>query len=107
LSTVSQSTNASESRRIGAPLRPRVYASDAKRSAPRSANNRQISSPSSFRMFAAHVPAGSSRGHVVDDFAAQKSTSGGSSEAEVNELQAMPAGPSPSIAVTTVRPVAK
>src|SRR4051795_4974631 len=47
------------------------------------------------------------RGQVVDDFAAQNSTSGGSSETDVNELAARPTGSSPSIAVITVMPVAK
>ena len=68
----------------------------ANRSAPFCANRRQTSSPSSSRMFAAHLPAAWMRGHVVDDFAAQNSTSGGSSDTDVNELHAMPTGSSPS-----------
>ena len=79
----------------------------AKRSAPFSANRRHTSSPSSSRMFAAHLPAAWMRGHVVDDFAAQNNTSGGSSDTDVNELHAMPTGSSPSIAVTITTPVAK
>src|SRR3954453_17751491 len=47
------------------------------------------------------------RGQVLDVFAAQKSTSGGSSETDVNEFAARPTGSSPSIAVMTVMPVAK
>src|SRR5690348_14911900 len=47
------------------------------------------------------------RGQVVDDFAAQNSTSGGSRDTDVNELAARPTGSSPSIAVMTVMPVAK
>ena len=47
------------------------------------------------------------RGHVLDDFATQNSTSGGSSDTDVNELAAMPTGSSPSIAVMIVTPVAK
>src|SRR6476661_10573013 len=47
------------------------------------------------------------RGQVLDDFAAQNSTSGGSSDTDVNELAARPTGSSPSIAVITVMPVAK
>ena len=58
-------------------------------------------------MFAAHFPDTWMRGHVVDAFAAQKSTSAGSSDTEVNELHAMPTGSSPSTAVITVTPVAK
>src|SRR4051812_48149870 len=47
------------------------------------------------------------RGQVVEDFAAQNSTRGGSSETAVNEFAAIPTGSSPSIAVITVMPVAK
>src|SRR6478735_3136637 len=47
------------------------------------------------------------RGQVLDVFAAQNSTSGGSSDTDVNELAARPTGSSPSIAVMTVMPVAK
>ena len=47
------------------------------------------------------------RGQVDEVFAAQKSTSGGSSDTDVNELAAMPTGSSSSIAVMTVTPVAK
>ena len=90
-----------------APDRPVVYATRAKRSAPFCANSRQISSPSSSRKLAAHLPACWIRGQVVDDFAAQNSTSGGSSDTDVNELHAMPTGSSPSIAVTMTTPVAK
>ena len=64
----------------------------AKRSAPFSAKSRQISSPSSPRMFAAHFCAAWMRGHVVDDFAAQNKTSCGSSETDVKELHAIPTG---------------
>ena len=88
-------------------MRPGVYAMCAKRSAPFCANSRQISSPSSSRKFAAHLPAAWMRGQVVDDFAAQNNTSGGSSDTDVNELHAMPTGSSPSIAVTIATPVAK
>ena len=52
-------------------------------------------------------PARWMRGQVLDDFAAQNSTSGGSSDTDVNEFAAMPTGSSPSIAVMTVMPVAK
>ena len=48
-------------------------------------------------MFAAHFFAAWMRGHVVDDFAAQNNTSCGSSDTDVNELQAMPTGSSPSM----------
>jgi hypothetical protein len=47
------------------------------------------------------------RGHVVDDFAAQNNTRGGSSDTDVNELHAIPTGSSPSTAVTRTTPVAK
>jgi hypothetical protein len=47
------------------------------------------------------------RDHVVELLAAQKSTSGGSSETDVKELHAIPTGSVPSCAVTTVMPVAK
>ena len=71
------------------------------------ANNRQTSSPSSARTFAHHFCAAWIRGHVDDDFAAQNSTSCGSSDTDVNELHAMPTGSSPSTAVTIATPVAK
>ncbi len=64
----------------------------ANRSASFCANSRHTSSSSSPSMFAAHLPAAWMRGHVVDDFAAQNSTSGGSSDTVVNELHAMPTG---------------
>ena len=47
------------------------------------------------------------RGQVLDVFAAQKSTSGGSSDTEVKEFAAIPTGSPSSIAVMTVMPVAK
>jgi hypothetical protein len=46
-------------------------------------------------------------GHVVDDFAAQNATSGGSSESDVKELTARPAGSPSCTAVITVTPVTK
>ena len=58
-------------------------------------------------MFAAQRPAAWMCGKVVDAFAAQNSTSGGSSDTEVNELHAMPYGVPSFIAVTIVTPVAK
>jgi hypothetical protein len=39
-------------------------------------------------------PAVRNRGQVVDDFAGQKRTSGGSSDTDVTEFAAMPLGPS-------------
>ena len=47
------------------------------------------------------------RGHVDDAFDAQNSTSGGSSDTDVNEFAETPTGSSPSIAVMMVTPVAK
>src|SRR5690349_4279172 len=92
---------------IGAPVRPGEYATRAKRSAPFCANRRQISSPSSSRKLAAHLPAAWMRGQVVDDLAAQNNTSCGSSETDVNELQAIPTGSDPSNAVTRTTPLGK
>src|SRR4051812_47231222 len=47
------------------------------------------------------------RGHVLDDFAAQNSTSGGSSDTDENEFAARPTGSPSLIAVMMVTPVAK
>src|ERR1700753_3976599 len=91
-SIVSQSTNASESSKIGEPVRPGPYETCANRSAPFCANRRQISSASSSRKLVAHLPDVRRRGQVDDDFAAQNNTIGGSSETDVNELHAMPTG---------------
>src|SRR5215471_4511639 len=77
------------------------------RSAPFVANTRQTSSWCSLRMFTVNLPAASIRGHVVDTFDAQNSTSGGSRDTEVNELAETPMGSFPSIAVMIVTPVAK
>jgi hypothetical protein len=44
---------------------------------------------------------------VLDDFAAQNNTSGGSSDTDVNELHDMPTGSSPAIDVMSATPVAK
>jgi len=46
-------------------------------------------------------------GQVLDEWAMHTSTSGGSSDTDVNELAAMPDGPSAPWPVTTVTPVAK
>ena len=89
-------------------MRPVVYAIRAKRSAPFCREEpadllavvvEEVGGPL--------LPAAWMRGHVVDDFAAQNNTSGGSSDTDVNELHAIPAGSSPSIAVTSATPVAK
>jgi hypothetical protein len=46
------------------------------------------------------------RGHVVDVRATQNSTKGGSSDTDVNEFAATPAGSPSEIAVMIVTPVA-
>src|SRR5579863_4532322 len=46
-------------------------------------------------------------GHVVELFAGQNSTSGGSSETEVTEFADIATGPSGPLAVTTVTPVGR
>src|SRR4051794_3949605 len=58
-------------------------------------------------MFTANAPDAWIRGHVVELRAAQKSTSGGSSDTDVNEFAAIPTGSPSSTAVITVTPVAK
>ena len=57
-------------------------------------------------MFTANLRACSMRGHVVDVRATQNSTSGGSSDTDVNELAATPAGSPSETAVMIVTPVA-
>ena len=53
------------------------------------------------------APESRSAGHVVDDFAGQNRTIGGSSETDVTELAAMPTGPSAPWEAITVTPVGR
>ena len=71
------------------------------------AKTRLTSSWSSARMFTQNFPAAWILGHELDDLAAQKSTSAGSSETEANEPMAMPTGTPSFMAVMTVTPVGK
>src|SRR5215475_12506101 len=106
-SRIVQSTYASASCRIGDPAAEGRQPMRLNRSAPFVANTRQTSSWCSLRMFTVNLPAASILGHVVDTFEAQNSTSGGSSDTEVNEFAETPMGSLPSIAVMMVTPVAK
>src|SRR5262245_43107804 len=76
------------------------------RSAPLVANSRESSSWCSPRMFTANLRAFSILGQVVEVRATQNSTSGGSSDTDVNEFAATPAGSPSESAVMMVTPVA-
>src|SRR4051812_35437358 len=52
-------------------------------------------------------PARRMRGQLVDDLPAQKSTSGGSSESDMNDATAIPCGRPRTVAATTATPVGK
>lgn len=56
-------------------------------------------------MVTAKLPAARTDGHVVELNAAHSATSGGSSDTEVKELTAIPAGPSGVRAVISTTPV--
>src|ERR1700728_1872994 len=88
--------------RIGAPVRPGDQATPVNLSAPETANFRQMSSWLAARMLIANVPTARMRGQVVDVWAGQNITSGGSRETEENDWQVIPIGSVSSAADTTV-----
>src|SRR5215218_1863982 len=87
-----QSMYASASCRIGDPLADGRHPMRLNRSAPLVANTRQTSSWCSLRMLTVNLPASSILGHVDESFDAQNSTSGGSSDTDVNEFADTPMG---------------
>src|SRR5581483_3621430 len=93
--------------RIGEPVLPWFQPTPSKRSPVRAPNRRHVSSWWSPRTLTAKCPVVLIDGQVVDVWAMQTRTSGGSSDTEVKELAASPTGPSSPWPVTTVTPVAK
>ncbi len=73
----------------------------------RAVDVRETSSWCSLRMLTVNLPAASILGQVDESFDAQNSTSGGSSDTDVNEFADTPMGSFPSMAVMMVTPVAK
>src|ERR1700679_4314862 len=105
---MSQSIQATTASRIGEPLDAARQPTLAYLSAPRVANARQTSSWSSARTLTQNDPVSRIVGKLVDDRSGRNATRGGSSETEVNEPTAIPAGPSSRCeAVTTATPVGK
>src|SRR5688500_18068777 len=103
---MSQSIQATTPSRSGEPDPAFFHDSSANLSPPLTANVRQIDSCSEPRMFTQKEPASSMRGQLDDDLSGRKATSGGSSETDVNDPTAIPAGcPSGGRAVTTATPV--
>ena len=76
-------------------------------SPPDSANWRHRCSWSAPSTLAQKWPALRMRGHELDDFAGQNSTSGGSSDSDVNDCAVRPTGIPSSMAVMIVMPVQK
>src|SRR5438067_4103801 len=99
-----QSSQPRTSSITGAPVDARFQPMPANLSPPLTANRRDNSSCSSLNRFTQKWPAALMCGHVVELWAAQNDTSGGSSETDVNELAARPYGLPSSRAVMTVTP---
>jgi hypothetical protein len=99
--SIVQSIQPMASESTGAPLGAVHVSTPSKRSMFRAAKARESFSCGAPRMLIARRPAGRIRGQVDDDRAGQNATSGGSSETEVNELQAIPCR-SPSWSVVTM-----
>src|ERR1700677_2441156 len=101
-----QSSHADAPSSTGAPDGAALQPSAANFSAPGVANRRHTSSWSEPRTFTQNDAASRTLGKVVDDLPGKKATNGGSSETEVKEPTANPAGwPAESIAVMIVTPV--
>src|SRR3954469_3031788 len=103
---MSQSIHARTPSRIGAPDPAGVQVRSANLSPPRIANVRHTDSCSAPRMLTQNDPDSRIRGQLVDDRSGRNATSGGSSDTDVNDPTAIPAGPpSAATAVTTATPV--
>src|SRR5918997_6626736 len=87
-----QSIQASTPARMGAPEGAGRQPTPMNRSRPGLANVRERASWSSARTFTQNMPAARRLGHVVDDRATQKATSGGSRDTDVKELTDKPRG---------------
>src|SRR3954447_23020583 len=104
---MSHSIHAGTSLRIGAPVRPGFQPMVANLSEPLLAKTRHTSSWSSPSTFTANEPAFSMCGQLDDVLPGRKPTSGGSSDADVNDPTASPYGAPSSTAVTITTPVGK
>jgi hypothetical protein len=89
----------------GAPVRPGRQPMEANLSPPLPAKTRQMSSWSSPRMLTQKVPAASISGQLDELLPGKKATRGGSSDTDVKEPMARPAGRPSLMAVTTTTPV--
>jgi hypothetical protein len=76
-------------------------------SPPELANAQAMASWSSARTLAQNDPVASMRGQLTEVLAGAMAISGGSRESEKNDWQVKPSGPSGSMPVTTVTPLAK
>src|SRR5437868_8214861 len=105
---MSQSIQARAPSRIGEPDDAGCHASSANLSPPFLATARHTDSCSAPRMLTQNAPESRNFGHDDELLSGMNATSGGSSETDVNEPTAMPAGlPSGSTPVTTATPVGK
>src|SRR3954471_4576655 len=103
----SQSIQATTSSRTGEPCRLRLHGTPANLSTPERAKLCDSCVCSSASRLTQNRPISRSRGQVVEVRAGAKTTSGGSSDRELNDWQVKPIGPSAVSAVTTVTPEAK
>src|SRR5438045_9169376 len=105
---MSQSIQASAPSRIGDPELAGRHASSANLSPPFIANARHTDSCSAPRMLTQNEPESRNFGQLVELRSGMNATSGGSSETDVKDPAALPAGcPSGSHPVTTATPAAK
>src|SRR4051812_17667706 len=105
---MSQSIQASTSSSTGDPDPADVHLSSANLSPPLTANVRHTASWCEPRMLTQKAPDSCIRGQELDVRSGKNATSGGSSDTDVNEPTAIPAGvPSLAIPVTTATPVGK
>src|SRR5882724_5878020 len=102
---MSQSIQAMTSSSLGQPPSDKPQLSPSNLSAPVRAKLRHTPSWSAASTFTQKRPERRTIGQVLDESAAQKPTSGGSSETEKKDPTVSPTGSSPSIADITATPV--
>ena len=102
-----QSIQATAPSRIGEPPGPRVHSSSANFSPPETAKRRASSACASERTLTQKRPVARIAGQLVEVSAGLTAISGGSSETDMKEPIASPAGPSSPWPVTTLTPVGR
>src|SRR5690349_2708294 len=108
MTSTSQSIHANAPSRIGDPDDAGCHDNSANLSPPFIAKARHTDSCSAPRMLTQNAPESRNFGQLDEDLSGMNATSGGSSDTEVKDPTAMPAGlPSASIPVTTATPVGK